>query len=149
MIFVKLSLGMFFLRIIIQKHLRQAVYVIMVVSTLYNLFTAFWDIGLCGNPTNYVSNLMTGKCVPTEAQMALTYVHGAVNTLTDIAFACLPFILLRHSSLPQKIKVYIYFILGLSTMQVPARMVLRNPSNMANHIQLQRLRQHHRSILLH
>src|ERR1700748_1653731 len=116
MIFVKLSLGMFFLRIIVQKQLRWIVYAAMTLSTVYNLFTSFWDIGVCGNPTNYLENLLKGNCVPKNAQIALTYIHGVVNTLTDIMFGCLPFLIMRHSSLPRNIKIYVCCLLVLTTV---------------------------------
>ena len=115
MIFLKLSLGVFFLRILISKSQRYVVYVVMILSVVMNVIDTFWDIFYCGDPRFYYDNLLVGKCIPTGWGLAESYVQTIVNTGTDIALACLPFFLLRGSMMATSAKLSVAFILVLAT----------------------------------
>lgn len=74
----------------------------------------FWNIGMCGNPSQYLLNTLTNKCVPQKAQEAMAYIQSFVNLITDIILAAIPVVILQRSRLPMKVKVYVLFILLLA-----------------------------------
>jgi len=115
MIFLKLSLGVFFLRILISHRQRCMVYVVMVLSVAMNLIDTFWNIFSCGDPRFYYDHIVAGKCASTAWGLAESYAQTIVNTGTDIALACLPFFLLRDSMMATSAKLSVAFILILAT----------------------------------
>jgi len=118
MIFLKLSLGVFFLRILISHRQRYIVYIAMVLSLVVNLLDTFWNIFSCGNPTLYFAHRLSGKCASNALGMAESYVQTVANTGTDLTLACMPFFLLRGSIMPTSTKLSVGFILILATMCV-------------------------------
>lgn len=84
----KLSLAVFFLRVVNQRWQRQ---VIIGSVTLYTLFGTAWlfvAIFQCGSPANYGANEAAGKCLPFQTVLRpLNYTHGVLNAVTDWIFA--------------------------------------------------------------
>jgi len=115
MIFLKLALGFFFLRLVISPVQRKLIYLVMIVSTFTNLFLSFWNIGLCGNPASYLTDVETGKCITDKAQFGVAYTQAIVNSITDVSLSCIPFMLLKGSRMPVSMRAYVTFILVLAT----------------------------------
>jgi hypothetical protein len=114
-LFLKLALGFFFLRLAVDKWQRRTIYLAMFLSSTVNLFVSFWDIGVCGNPASYLLDIMQGKCVSMQAQLAVAYLQAAVNSVTDITLCAIPFFLMRGSKLPSWIRAYVTGLLVLAT----------------------------------
>jgi hypothetical protein len=115
-IFLKLSLGFFFLRLFVARLQRRIIFAVMILSTLTNLFLSFWDIAVCGNPSAYFWEVTTGKCADMKAQMGVAYTQAAVNALTDVTLSILPFFLLTGSQMKGSMRIYVTFILVLATV---------------------------------
>src|ERR1700761_4579329 len=118
MIFLKLSIGVFFLRILMTQRQRYAVYIVMVMSVTVNVLDTFWNIFSCGNPRLFVSHTLSGNCASIAWQLAESYIQNIANTGTDLALACLPFFLLRDSMMATSAKLSVAFILILATTYV-------------------------------
>jgi hypothetical protein len=117
MTFLKLSLGYFFLRLLVTTAQRRTVYTVMYLSVVINLLSSIFEIFVCGNPHDFPLRIQLEEhCAPKKFQIAISYVQAALNTITDVTFAIVPFWLLNNSMLPRNLKIYVIGILGLATM---------------------------------
>ena len=116
MMFLKLSLGLFFLRILVVEWQRKTVWAVMILSTVVNFFCSFWAIFVCGNPANYLTSLLTEKCVPKGPWLAIGYLQSATNTATDVTLAFLPIPMLWGVQLSFQKKLLVTSILMLATI---------------------------------
>jgi len=102
MIFVKLSLGFFFLRIFFDRLHRRIVYTVMVMSTVFGAAYFFFIIFQCGTPiggATFWRRFIGHQCVGDSAVLGIGYTHAIITTLTDATCACLPIVFLRKSGL--------------------------------------------------
>ena len=121
MMVFKISLGLFFLRIINTRWQRHVVYVAVVVSTVFSLIFLFFTIFECGIPTDRVEFAMrrlTLHCVDARVISFMGYFHAAVVSASDWAFTILLIPLLIESRMSTRDKVIVSFILTLGTMSV-------------------------------
>lgn len=112
-VFLKLSLGVFFLRICIKKWQKNLIYGIMVFNTLINLFHILFITFVCGRPGNFLQRAIEGKCASNEAILGIAYEQGVVTTTTDWIFAILPITILWHAQMDRRTKSVCAFVLSL------------------------------------
>jgi hypothetical protein len=116
---LKISLAIFFLRIMIKPWQRRTVYVAVTLSTLFNIAYFFFAIFQCGYPSSasvFVIRRLTGGCVSSIQILGVSYTHAAVTMATDLTFAALPISILRGSSMKKREKWIIGFILILGAV---------------------------------
>lgn len=101
----KISLGIFYLRLVIRPWHRYIVYGAMIVSTTFGCILFFVAIFNCGNPALYLENEIAGTCIPTDILFGIQYTGAAVNAATDWTFAILPICLLAKAEMPKAAKV--------------------------------------------
>jgi hypothetical protein len=102
--------------VIVNRTQRRVVYIVMIVSVLNNAMASCWNIAMCGNPKNYLINVLDNKCVSRERALVLSYIQGSINAITDIILATLPIFLLWSIHMKRRLKIYTGFILILATM---------------------------------
>jgi hypothetical protein len=112
-LFLKVSLGLFFLRVIIKKWLRKIVYATIIISTVINIYHCFFIVFSCGNPKFYLEHTLTKKCVRKSVVVGLAYEQATVTTLTDWIFALLPIPLLWNATMDRRSKLSVGLILSL------------------------------------
>lgn len=115
-IFLKLSLGLFFLRVLLKRWQRNIVYVAMVSSVLINTFHCFFVVFSCGNPKLYLEHTVLKQCVPKKIELGLAYEQAAVTTITDFVFALLPISLLWNAAMDRRSKLSVGLILSLGAL---------------------------------
>lgn len=116
MLFLKLSLGAFFLRVLVTPLQRYFVFAMMVASVITNLMEGIWVIFLCGVPDGHYSlRILEKKCSSVPTQSGIAYSQAAVNTLTDIGLAAMPVWLLWRMEMKTSTKVSVGAILILAT----------------------------------
>ncbi|KAK8178132.1 hypothetical protein IWX90DRAFT_43636 [Phyllosticta citrichinensis] len=113
---VKLSLGVFFLRILIRPWQRCFVYAVMVLITLLSVFFFFNLIFMCGNPKDYLVRYVADKCAPREVQRAMAYLSAAVGAFTDWTYAVLPLQIVLQANMQMRGKISVLLILSLGTI---------------------------------
>jgi len=114
-LFLKLSLGIFFLRFLFSPWQRSLVYMAMIVSTLLNAFYLFWEIFNCGNPRTSMARAAANKCPPKRVEFGVAVMQAAGNVLTDIILTVMPVPLLWDTKMEWRVKVSVGFILVLAT----------------------------------
>lgn len=116
MVTLKISLGIFFLRICVKNWQIYTIWVVMVISTAYGVVYAFVIIFQCGNPSDYLTNRRSRECVPGPAQLGLAYSHAAVGAATDWIFAILPVFVLWVAKMDIRSKITVSIIILLGAM---------------------------------
>ncbi|EKG12445.1 hypothetical protein MPH_10401 [Macrophomina phaseolina MS6] len=112
---VKLSLGIFFLRIVIKPWQRAMVYVVMVLIALTSIFFFFFLIFLCGNPKDYLIRYVYDQCAPRHVQTALAYLSAALGAAADWTYALIPVQIVVQANMDLRSKLSVLFILSLGT----------------------------------
>ncbi|TID24479.1 hypothetical protein E2P81_ATG02785 [Venturia nashicola] len=124
MLFLKLSLGAFFLRVLVTPLQRCVVFAMMVASVITNLMGGIWVIFLCGVPDgHYHLHIVARECGSVATQSGIAYSQAAVNTLTDIGLAAMPVWLLWRMEMKTSTKISVGAILILATGGTIASMI--------------------------
>ncbi|THY18507.1 hypothetical protein D6D01_07263 [Aureobasidium pullulans] len=115
-ILFKISLAIFFLRIVVVKWQRRLIYTSTGIYTLYSVIFIFLVTFRCGSPSDLLINAYKGKCISNGAIMPLVYISGALNAAADIVFATLPGIILWNSHMPRQAKISAGVLLSMGCL---------------------------------
>jgi hypothetical protein len=119
MIALKISLGIFFLRIVIRPWEKRVVYVCLAVSTVFGIAYFFFAVCQCGmtkDSFEFWTKLISNKCVTPAQVLGVSYTHAILTTVTDWIYAVLPIPMLHKSQLARREKVIVGLILVLGAM---------------------------------
>ncbi|KAI4725367.1 hypothetical protein E4T49_06884 [Aureobasidium sp. EXF-10728] len=113
-VFLKISLGFFFLRIIIEPWQRAVIYICMAISTIYGfIYFGIVTFG-CGDPEKFLIRTVQNKCISiTDVIIPASYVHTALNATTDWIMALLPIVTIWKLNMPRITKFWAYLLLAL------------------------------------
>ncbi|KIW08155.1 uncharacterized protein PV09_01088 [Verruconis gallopava] len=126
---LKVSVSIFFLRVMIKPWQRKIVYASLLLATLINIAYFFLIVFQCGVPRGGMSFLikqLAKKCLTPAQFLGVSYTHGAISSVTDIVFALLPFTVLRESKLRTRERATVVAILALAAIGGVASMVRLN-----------------------
>ncbi|KAG9603246.1 hypothetical protein KCU97_g1617, partial [Aureobasidium melanogenum] len=116
-IFLKISLAFFYLRIIVQRWQKIVIYIAATGMTLYGLAYGFLYMFRCGpNVNQQLIYWAEGKCIPDHTLLVMTYVFGSLDTLTDFIYAFLPVYILWNSNMPLGMKLTAGFLLCMGSV---------------------------------
>ncbi|KAF2168181.1 hypothetical protein M409DRAFT_53484 [Zasmidium cellare ATCC 36951] len=105
MVFLKISLGIFYLRFVIRTWEKYAVYSTIIISTAYGVFLFFIALLNCGNPSKYLENELKGICMPNNAIYPIQLAGALVNACTDWVLAIMPIYILVKGTMPLRVKI--------------------------------------------
>ncbi|KAF2097419.1 hypothetical protein NA57DRAFT_58009 [Rhizodiscina lignyota] len=123
---LKISVGIFLLRVIIRKHHRWIVYGVMAISTVWGVATMIFAIFQCGVPKSaelYVEKRIFNECVSPPSVLGMSFVLGGVTALSDVTFTVLPIFILRDAKMNKRAKISLGIILGLGGLGSIASLV--------------------------
>ncbi|KAI4730665.1 hypothetical protein E4T49_01604 [Aureobasidium sp. EXF-10728] len=115
-ILFKISLAIFFLRIVVLKWQRRLIYISTGIYTLYSVVFIFVVTFRCGNPPDMLVNAWKGKCISNGAIMPLVYISGTLNAAADVVFATLPVIILWNTHMPRRAKISAGVLLSMGCL---------------------------------
>ncbi|OQN97654.1 hypothetical protein B0A48_16518 [Cryoendolithus antarcticus] len=117
MVLVKISLGIFYLRIAIEKWQRWTVWVTLIISTIYGTYYFFAAIFQCGNPKYFLRNALAGKCGGSpNTLLPVNMTAGVINAVSDLVMVILPIFLIRKASMPKRAKISAYGVVALGSI---------------------------------
>lgn len=124
MIFSKLSIGAFLLRIVVAKSHRWTLYIAIFINILTGLIFFFVTMLQC-NPISYFWNKETqsGTCISIDIIIALTYLYSAFNIICDFTFALLPIAIVQGLNMNRRMKIAIVPLLGMGCIASSAVVV--------------------------
>lgn len=105
MVFLKISLGIFYLRFVIRAWERYAVHGTIIMSTAYGAFLFFIALLNCGNPSKYLENELKGICMPNNAIYPIQLAGALINACTDWVLAIMPVYILVKATMPVRVKI--------------------------------------------
>lgn len=114
MITSKLSIGVFLLRITIQRVHHYILYLAMLCSVMSGLVFFFVTLLQC-HPITYFWDKQQdgGACIDPGIIAALTYLYSAINMVCDFTFALLPLHIIRGLQMDVRTKYALIPILGM------------------------------------
>jgi len=117
MIFLKLSLAVFFLRIVVKPWQRWLIWGTLITYTMFSIAYLLIALLQCGNPHDFLVNTVTEKCMSfPKIVEPLGYAHSTFNAVTDWVFAILPIFVLQEAQLPRAAKLPIICLIILAAL---------------------------------
>ncbi|KAM0713434.1 hypothetical protein Q7P37_010396 [Cladosporium fusiforme] len=114
MVIFKISLGIFYLRIIVARWQKILLYVTVGASTVYGIFFFFMILFQCGSPNNFLRNALTDRCMGSRYDhFIVSMLAGVVNAVSDVILALLPISVVYKASMPRPAKISAGMILLL------------------------------------
>ena len=116
---LKISLGIFMLRIVIEVWQQRVIQIMIIASTITcaaNLLEAIFQCGVTKSTADWIIKQFADECLPNPAGLILPYIHGAVTTITDFTFVVLPIFVLSKLNMARKAKLTILGLLVLGGM---------------------------------
>ncbi|KAF2469882.1 uncharacterized protein BDR25DRAFT_189384, partial [Lindgomyces ingoldianus] len=115
---LKISLGLFFLRVLTKRWQRRIFHTILWVSACYGFFYVFIAIFQCGPPAQLLPSLMKGslKCLPTGFLLFTGYLYGIICVVADWIFVLIPIFVLIESDMDSRSKVSVSIIMALGAV---------------------------------
>jgi hypothetical protein len=119
MMMLKISLGIFFARIVVKPWQIGLIYVNVGVNIFSSAAAFFYVLFRCGaNIDDYVMQQLANRCTPRTLDRFMAYQQAAVTTLTDVVFVTLPVLILWNANMSRRSKISVGFILCLATLYV-------------------------------
>jgi hypothetical protein len=114
---LKISLGLFFLRILSKRWQTQLFHAILTVSATYGLFYALSTIFACGDPRRIADAYLGSKqCRPSGFVLATGYIYGVINIIADWTFVLIPISVLIGSDLDRRSKISVSIVMALGAV---------------------------------
>ena len=114
---LKISLGLFFLRVLTKRWQTVIFHTILGVSAGYGLFYVFTTIFVCGDPAKIADTLVgSKKCLPTGFILATGYLYGIINVVADWTFVLIPIAILVDSDIDRRSKISVSVVMGLGAI---------------------------------
>ncbi|KAK8022790.1 integral membrane family protein [Apiospora rasikravindrae] len=117
---VKMSIGLFLLRIAPSKGYRRALQGVMVFTLLYTLFCFVTLLLQCTNIAVLWDPTVQATCWSKQKLQTLSYANSIINILTDMFFAVLPAPMLWNVQINMRTKASLICIMGLGVFAVAA-----------------------------
>ncbi|GKZ30279.1 hypothetical protein AbraIFM66950_008542 [Aspergillus brasiliensis] len=137
---VKISIGLFLLRFAPRRGYKIFIWVVMGMSSCYGCTLMFTGVEAvdhsillcliyetlmfeCKNIRSIWDKNVKSECFTSTQLLKLSYTNTGLNILTDIIFAVLPAIMLRHLQVNRRVKASLVCILGLGIFACAAAIV--------------------------
>ncbi|KAK7990285.1 integral membrane family protein [Apiospora arundinis] len=120
---VKMSIGLFLLRIAPNKGYRRALQGVMVFTMAYTMMCFVTLLLQCTNLAVLWDPTVQAVCWSKQTLQALSYANSIVNIVTDMFFAVLPAPMLWNVQINVRTKASLICIMGLGVFAVAAAIV--------------------------
>ncbi|KAI2466705.1 hypothetical protein F4781DRAFT_339993 [Annulohypoxylon bovei var. microspora] len=125
---IKLSIGIFLLRLATQKRYRYTLYASIVVVSIWSIVLFFWNIFQC-NPVaaqwdyTILENDSTSHCVSADEIVSAAYGLSIMTILSDWLYALIPIPMLWKVKMTTQTKLTVVIVLGLGIFASIATLV--------------------------
>ena len=117
MVFTRLSIGFFLIRIAVTRTIRRIIYTAMVLQTLIGGGFTFAAVFQC-NPISYFwdHTIPGGSCCSVDLIIVIAYLVSVLFMILDMIFTILPVYLVWTLPIARKTKIMLIPILGLGSL---------------------------------
>lgn len=125
---IKLSIGIFLLRLASQKRYKYTLYASIVVVGIWSIVLFFWNIFQC-NPVaaqwdyTILQKDPNARCVSADEIVNAAYALSVMNILSDWLYALLPIPMLWKVKMTTQAKLTVVVVLGLGVFASIATLV--------------------------
>ncbi|RYP42395.1 hypothetical protein DL767_000317 [Monosporascus sp. MG133] len=115
---IKLSVGIFLLRIAVERRYRYTLYISMIIVSIMSFAIFIWDIFQC-KPVEaqwdytILDHDPEAHCVSADAVVNAAYALSAQNIVSDWLYALLPMAMIWKVQMTTEEKLYVTLVLGL------------------------------------
>ncbi|KAF9695655.1 hypothetical protein EKO04_006476 [Ascochyta lentis] len=114
---LKISLGLFFLRVLTKRWQKLIFHTILGVSAVYGLLYVFITIFVCGDPAKLADTLLgSKKCLPAAFILTAGYLYGIINVIADWTFVLIPIVVLVDSKIDRRSKISVSIVMTLGAV---------------------------------
>jgi hypothetical protein len=119
MMTLKISLGIFFGRLVVKRWQLGIIYANVGINVFSSAAAFFYSLFRCGpDIDNYVFQQLNNQCTPRTLDRFIAYQQAAITTLTDVVFVMLPVFILWNANMSRRSKISVGLILCLATLYV-------------------------------
>ncbi|KAM0435172.1 hypothetical protein ACHAPT_003262 [Fusarium lateritium] len=124
MMFIKLSIGVFLLRLSVKKVYTWIIWISLAVITIWSTVIFFWNMFQC-NPVEkqWDFRIAYGHCVSADEIVSAAYAISAMTIVSDWLYAILPIPMLWTVKMTKTAKATVIVILGLGIFASIATLV--------------------------
>ncbi|KAI8299567.1 hypothetical protein K4K61_010538 [Colletotrichum sp. SAR11_59] len=117
MLFIKLSIGFFLLRLSTSKVYNWIIYVSLAIITVWSTVIFFWNIFQCSPvEAQWDYTILNSQCVSPNAVVAAAYSISVMTILSDWLYALIPIPLIWNVKMSKQAKATVIVILGLGIL---------------------------------
>lgn len=114
-VFIKCSICLTLLRIAVIRWHKITLWVLIAITSVSSVFVTLYVLLQC-RPISTAWGESDGTCLPSTITVAITFVISALNLITDVITAVLPFLMLRHVQMSKQKKRAVVAILSLGVL---------------------------------
>ncbi|KAF2191951.1 hypothetical protein K469DRAFT_556288 [Zopfia rhizophila CBS 207.26] len=124
MIFSKISIGLFLLRVTPNKIHRWIIYTVMGLTVITGIVFFFVTLLQC-TPINYFwdKTIKGGRCINIDVIIGLTFLYSAFSAICDFTFGILPIFLVWNLNMSRNSKIALVPILSMACVASTAVIV--------------------------
>ncbi|KAK6834621.1 hypothetical protein PG987_009315 [Apiospora arundinis] len=128
MMFIKLSIGIFLLRLATQKRYRYLIWVSLVVIAIWSLALFFWNMFQC-NPVEaqwdytILERDSTAHCASGEEIVSAAYALSVMTILSDWLYALIPIPIVWNVKMTTQAKITVVLILSMGVFASVATLI--------------------------
>jgi hypothetical protein len=116
-VFLKIALGLFFLRVVVARWQIYTFYVILAISTLFGTAHFFAALFQCGTPNKFIEHQMSGHgCLSNVTVMAFLYTWAGISIVADWTFVIVSLFVLRQTTMSTRTKIPVAIIMILAAV---------------------------------
>ncbi|KAF2123470.1 hypothetical protein P153DRAFT_391562 [Dothidotthia symphoricarpi CBS 119687] len=117
MMILKISLGLFFKRIVAKRWQLNMIYVTVGINICSSTTAFFYVIFRCGSDINvYIIRQLSDQCASKKLDTFMAYQQASITTITDLVFVLLPITLLWNANMHKRSKISVGVILSLGAL---------------------------------
>lgn len=117
--FLKISLGLFFLRLLTKPWQKRIFYTILTISAVFGVFYFSVTLFVCGSPANIADSFIGTRakhCAPVWVVLSTGYIYGIINVVADWIFTLIPIVILMDSQMDRRSKISVGVVMGFAAI---------------------------------
>ncbi|KAK1971301.1 integral membrane family protein [Colletotrichum sublineola] len=124
MLFIKLSIGFFLLRLSTSRVYNWIIHVSLAIVTIWSVIIFFWNMFQCSPiEAQWDYTIPDSECVSADAIVSAAYSISAMNILSDWLYALLPIPMVWSVKMTKQAKATVIVILGLGVFASIATLI--------------------------
>jgi hypothetical protein len=113
---LKIAIGAFLHRVTGKKSHKYIIYGVTVCSTVYSVYFIFLIIFQCLPVSYFWDKAQHGRCIAPVVVADSTYVHSAINAISDWTLGILPVFIVHDLNMKRNAKISIAALLCFANM---------------------------------